>query len=97
MKGRVLIRKDDSLHQSKGGIILPNSAKIERITARVVAIASDVERDPDYTAIKQYSKVLVNPSNAIPVELIADNNLFVIPVDDIVAVFEKDDDLTAEE
>jgi chaperonin GroES len=47
-----------------------------------------VQRDEDYP-ISQYDKVLFNPKNAIPVDFEGDNRLFVVPIEDIVAVFRR--------
>jgi chaperonin GroES len=82
---RVLICKDEERRTTKGGIHLPDDAKIPVITGRIVAISLQIENDPDYP-LKQYDKVIVNPSNAIPVDFERDNKLFVIPVEDVVAV-----------
>ncbi|MFK7758941.1 MAG: co-chaperone GroES [Phycisphaerales bacterium] len=86
---RVLIRKDEDKKQTKSGIHLPDKIEIPTITGRVVAISTQVDNDPDYP-IRNYDKILFNPKNAIPVDFEGDNRLFVIPVEDIVAVFRKD-------
>lgn len=86
--GRVLIRKDDDKKETKGGIVLPDTVKIPVITGRIVAIAADVENDHE-VPINQYDKVIVNPGHAIPVEFEDDNKLFIVPVEDLVAVFRK--------
>ncbi len=83
---RVLIRKDDDKKQTKAGIHLPDKIEIPTLTGRVVAISTKVDRDADYP-IKKYDRVLFNPKHAIPVEFEGDNRLFVIPVEDVVAVF----------
>ena len=90
---RVLIRKDESRHTTredrkvtKVGIHLPDKIEIPTLTGRVVAISAQVERDQDYP-IRQYDRVLFNPRHGIPVDFEGDNRLFVIPVEDIVAVF----------
>ena len=88
---RVLIRKDDDKKQTKSGIHLPDKIEIPTLTGRVVAISAKVERDTDYP-IKRYDRVLFNPKHAVPVEFEGDNRLFVIPVEDVVAVFRKADD-----
>lgn len=85
---RVLIRKDEDKKQTKTGIHLPDKVEIPTLTGRVVAISRQVERDEDYT-IKQYDRVLFNPKHAIPVEFEGDNRLFVIPIEDVVAIFRK--------
>lgn len=85
---RVLIRKDEDKKQTKTGIHLPDKIEIPTLTGRVVAISRQVERDEDYT-IKQYDRVLFNPKHAIPVEFEGDNRLFVIPIEDVVAIFRK--------
>ncbi len=83
---RVLIRKDDDKKQTKHGIHLPDKIEIPTLTGRVVAISAKVERDSDYP-VKKYDRVLFNPKHAVPVEFEGDNRLFVIPIEDVVAVF----------
>jgi chaperonin GroES len=85
---RVLIRKDDDKKQTKSGIHLPDKIEIPTITGRVVAISAQIERDIDYP-IKQYDRVLFNPKHAVPVEFEGDNRLFVIPVEDVVAILRR--------
>lgn len=85
---RILIRKDESRHQTRGGIVLPDKAEIPTITGRVVEISAQIERDLDFP-IRKYDKVLFHPKNAIPVDLEPDNVLFVVPIEDVVAVFRK--------
>jgi chaperonin GroES len=86
---RVLIRKDEDKKQTKSGIHLPDKIEIPTITGRVVTISAQVERDPDYP-IARYDRVLFNPKHAIPVDFEGDNRLFVVPVEDVVAVFRRD-------
>lgn len=86
---RVLVRKDDNRKETKGGIVLPDKTEIPVITARILSVGAPVENDPDYP-LEQYQKVLVNPANSIPVDF-EDDQRFVVPVDDIVAVFNKSD------
>ena len=85
---RILIRKDESRHATRGGILLPESSEIPTITGRVVEISVQIERDEDFP-IRKYDKVLFHPRNAIPVDLEADNLLFVVPIEDVVAVFRR--------
>jgi len=86
---RVLIRKDDERRTTKGGIHLPDDAKIPVISGRIVALSIQVENDPDYP-LSRYDKVLIDPRNGIPVDFEQDNKLHIIPVEDVVAVFRKD-------
>ena len=85
---RVLIRKDEDKKVTKGGIELPDSIEIPTITGRIVAISAQIDHDDDFP-IRQYDRVLFNPKHAIPVEFDADNYLFVVPIEDVVAVFRK--------
>ncbi len=85
---RVLIRKDEGRHKTRGGIVLPDHAEIPTITGRVVEVSVQVQRDIDFP-IEKYDKVLFHPKNAIPVDFELDNLLFVVPIDDIVAVFRR--------
>ncbi len=86
---RVLIRKDEDKKITKVGLHLPDKMEIPTITGRVVTVSAEVERDENYP-IKQYDRVLFNPKHAIPVDFEGDNRLFVIPVEDVVAVFRRE-------
>jgi chaperonin GroES len=86
---RVLVRKDDPKRETKGGIVLPDQSEIPTITGRIVAISSQVENDPDIP-LRQYDKILFHPKNAIPVDFESDNQLFVVPAEDVVAVFRRE-------
>ena len=85
---RVLISKDKDKKETKGGIHLPDKIEIPTITGRIVAVSRQVEADEDFP-ISHYDKVLFNPKHAIPVDFEGDNRLFVVPVEDVVAVFRK--------
>ena len=85
---RVLLRKDEDKKRTKGGIELPDSIEIPTITGRVVAVSAQIEADSDFP-IQQYDRVLFNPKNAIPVDFEADNQLYVVPIEDLVAVFRR--------
>jgi len=86
--GRVLIRKDEDKKTTKSGIHLPDKNEIPTLTGRVVAVSAEIEHDEDYP-IKQYDRVLFSPKEAIPVDFEGDNRLFVVPIENIVAVFRK--------
>ena len=85
---RILIRKDEDKKQTKGGIQLPDTIEIPTITGRVVAISMQIEHDDDYP-VRTYDKILFNPKHAIPVDFEADNQLYVVPIEDVVAVFRR--------
>ncbi len=85
---RVLIRKDEDKKQTKSGIHLPDKIEIPTLTGRVVAVSAEVSNDSNYP-IEQYDRVLFNPKDAIPVDFEGDNRLFVVPIENIVAVFRK--------
>jgi chaperonin GroES len=85
---RVLIRKDESRHTTRGGIVLPDQAEIPTITGRVVEVSLQVERDADFP-IEKYDRVLFHPKNSIPVDFEQSNLLYVVPIEDVVAVFRK--------
>jgi chaperonin GroES len=85
---RVLIRKDEDKKQTKGGIQLPDNIEIPTITGRVVAVSAEVENSADIP-LRKYDKVLFNPKGAIPVDFEGDNRLFVVEVENVVAVFRK--------
>ena len=87
---RILVRKDDPKRETRGGIALPDAAEIPTITGRIVSISALIENDED-VPLRQYDKILFHPKDAIPVEFEHDNQLFVVPVDDVVAVFRSDD------
>jgi len=86
---RVVVRKDEAKRETRGGIALPDQAEIPTITGRIVTISALIESDID-VPLRQYDKVLYHPKDAIPVDFEPDNQLFVVPVDDIVAVFRRE-------
>lgn len=88
---RVLVRKDEPKRETKGGIALPDAAEIPTITGRIVSISTQVENDDD-VPLRQYDRILFHPKNAIPVDFEADNQLYVVPVEDVVAVFRRGKD-----
>ncbi len=86
---RLLVRKDEEKRTTRGGIHLPDDAQTPVLTGRIVAISVQIESDPDYP-LHKYDKVLIDPRNNIPVDFEQDNKLFIIPVEDVVAVFRKE-------
>lgn len=86
---RVLIRKDEDKKQTRQGIHLPDKVEIPTLTGRVVSVAAKVERDEDYP-IKRYDRVLFNPKRAVPVDFEGDNRLYVIPIEDVVAIIRRE-------
>ncbi len=85
---RVLIRKDEDKKQTKGGIQLPDNIEIPTITGRIVSVSAEVDMSSE-VPLKQYDKVLFNPKGAIPVDFEGNNRLFVVAVENVVAVFRK--------
>ena len=85
---RVLIRKDEDRKTTKSGIHLPDKIEIPTLAGRIVAVSKEVASDSNYP-IEQYDRVLFNPKEAIPVDFEGDNRLFVVPVENVVAVFRK--------
>jgi len=85
---RVLIRKDQDKKRTKSGIHLPDKMEIPTLTGRVVSISAQVASDSNYP-IEQYDRVLFNPKEAVPVDFEGDNRLYVVPIENIVAVFRK--------
>ncbi|RLS63420.1 MAG: co-chaperone GroES [Planctomycetota bacterium] len=86
---RVLIRKDEDKKITRVGIHLPDKIEIPTITGRIVAVSAEIERDENYP-IRQYDRVLFNPKHSVPVDFEGDNRLFVIPIEDVVAVFRRE-------
>lgn len=85
---RILIRKDEDKKTTKSGIHLPDKIEIPTLTGRVVTVSAEIEGDSKYP-IKQYDRVLFHPKDAIPVDFEGDNRLFVVPIENVVAVFRK--------
>jgi chaperonin GroES len=86
---RVLIRKDEDKKQTKAGLHLPDKIEIPTLTGRIVSISAQVSEDKNYP-IKQYDRVLFHPKHAVPVDFEGDNRLFVVPAEDVVAVFRRE-------
>ena len=55
----------------------------------IVAISAVVENDEELP-LRQYDRILFHPKDAIPVDFEPDNQLFVVPVEDVVAVFRRE-------
>ena len=86
---RVVIRKDEDKKETKCGIKLPDNIEIPTITGRIVTVSTEVENMSE-VPLQQYDKVLFNPKGAIPVDFDGSNRLFVVEVENIVAVFRKE-------
>jgi len=71
-----------------GKRVLIRKDEIPTITGRIITISAEVENSPDIP-LRQYDKVLFNPKGAIPVDFEGDNRLFVVEVENVVAVFRK--------
>ena len=54
-----------------------------------MTISQQVAHDED-VPLRQYDKILFHPKNAIPVDFEPDNKHFVVPIEDIVAVFRSE-------
>ena len=52
-------------------------------------ISAQIEHDED-VPLRRYDKILFHPKAAIPVDFEPDNQLYVVPADDVVAVFRRD-------
>jgi chaperonin GroES len=85
---RVLIRKDEDKKITKGGIQLPDNIEIPTITGRIVEVSAEIENLPEIP-LEKYDKILFNPKGAIPVDFEGSNRLFVVDVENVVAVFRK--------
>ena len=85
---RVLIRKDEDKKQTKGGIQLPDNIEIPTITGRIVAVSAEIDILPEIP-LSKYDKVLFNPKGAVPVDFEGGNRLFVVDIENVVAVFRK--------
>ncbi len=85
----MLLPTDEDRKQTKRGTHLPDKIEIPTLTGRVVAISAQIDNDDDYP-IRQYDRVLFNPKHGVPVDFEGDNRLFVIPIEDIVAVLRKE-------
>lgn len=92
MGERVLIAKDDDQKTTKGGIILPEASKIPATTARVIEVSRQVENDP-LEPIRQLDKVLLYLENAVPVSNEQGNKLYIVHIDEILAVLEPIDEV----
>ena len=51
-------------------------------------MGAEIESD-DLFPVRKYDKVLFHPKHAIPVDFESDNLLYVVPTEDVVAVFRK--------
>jgi len=85
---RVLIRKDDDKKQTRSGLHLPDKLEIPTLTGRIVSVSAQVESDKNYP-VRKYDRVLFNPKHSVPVDFEGDNRLYVVPIEDVVAVMRR--------
>lgn len=85
---RVLLLKDENKRETKSGIVLPGNVEIPTLTGRIVAVSEMVANNEDYP-IKQYDKVLFDPRGAIPVEFEQENKLFIIHIENVIAIIQR--------
>ena len=83
----VLVSKDEDKQTTSGGIILPDANKIPVITCRILAIGPQV--DLVHYPISEFDRIIVNPSNAIPISFEANEKRYVIDSEKILAIQEK--------
>lgn len=88
---RVLIRHDEFKGVTKSGIILPDTAKIPVLTGRILAVGEAV--DKVRFPISIYDKIIYDPRQRIPVDLDQDNKLFLINIEDVLAVVRTTDEV----
>jgi chaperonin GroES len=67
---------------------LPDNIEIPTITGRIVEVSAEIENLPEIP-LEKYDKILFNPKGAIPVDFEGSNRLFVVDVENVVAVFRK--------
>ena len=72
-------------HGSEPWLDLPNFAGSVGFLAAYPVDASGADMP-----LRQYDRILFHPKGAIPVDFEPDNQLFVVPVEDVVAVFRPD-------
>lgn len=92
LNGRVLFLKDEDESKTKGGIVLPDSAKIPVLTGIILAISKDVRDNPVYGDIKVHDRIVVNYAEYVPVDFKPGNRRFFLPVTSIIAVWKDADD-----
>ena len=79
--------------QSETFMAAVSMQEIPTITGRVVEVSLQIERDADFP-IEKYDKVLFHPRNSVPVDFEQDNLLYVVPIEDVVAVFRREESST---
>jgi co-chaperonin GroES (HSP10) len=89
---RVLVLKEADSGMTKGGIALPDTAKIPTRNCRILAVSPQVEHDFDYVNIRKYSKAICSLARSMPASYEDGENRFLIPVEDVIAVYESSDD-----
>src|SRR3954471_9082966 len=86
LNGKVLFMKDEDKAVTKGGIILPDDAKIQVLTGRVVSLAEDIRRNRAFKYLRKFDKIMTNYRDAVPFELEAGNRHYLVPVTSITGV-----------
>lgn len=73
-----LIKKDDDLAKSRGGIILPDEAKIHVVTGHLVGISKALKDQRELFDFEELDKVYFNTAYAFPVDFSPGNKYFFV-------------------
>ncbi len=79
---RVLVKREEETNTTASGIIIPDNAKEKPLTAKVVAISSEVEEDDE---VKVGDKVVFAKYSGTELTLDGEEHL-VLNIDDILGI-----------
>lgn len=82
----VLICHDEDQKVTAGGIILPNATKV--LTGRIVAVPEKMKENQIDYPFQELDRVIYDPRESIPVELLPQNRYFLVEAKYIYAVVE---------
>lgn len=86
----VLIFHDEDQTKTSGGIILPDVAKIQVLTGRIVGMPDRMKENQVDYPFDELDHVIYDPRERVPVELMSGNRYFLVDARFIYAVVDPE-------
>lgn len=87
----VLITSDSSKNKTSGGIVLPDSCKIDVLTGRIIKMPAKMVEDELEYPFRELDQVIYDPRYAIPVDLEPGNKFYLIDYKYLYGVVEENE------
>lgn len=86
----VLITSDGSKNMTSGGILVPDTCKIDILSGRIIKMTSKMNDDELEYPFRELDQVIYDPRYAIPVDLEPGNKFFLIDYEYLYGVIDAE-------